>query len=77
MRDRLQPPKSVRRRRDHRPMWIVKVICSDPDCAEEQEIIVAELNEADAAVCGCGCCTETLAVANFEPLALSGSSPPR
>lgn len=55
-------------------MWIVKVVCSDPDCAEEQEIVVAELDEADAAVCGCGCCVITLAVASFEPLALAGRS---
>lgn len=46
-------------------MWIVKVVCSDPDCAEEQEIIVANLDEADAAVCDCGCCVVTLSVANF------------
>ncbi|MGN6814736.1 MAG: hypothetical protein ACTHK3_01455 [Solirubrobacterales bacterium] len=46
-------------------MWIVKVVCSDPDCAEEQELIIAELDEADAAVCECGCCVITLAVANF------------
>jgi len=52
-------------------MWIVKVVCSDPDCAEEQEIVVAELDEADAAVCDCGCCVVTLAVAGFEPLALA------
>lgn len=70
----MQPPKSVRRRRDHRPMWIVKVVCSDPDCAEEQEIVVAELDEADAAVCDCGCCVITLSVAGFEPLALAASN---
>lgn len=70
----MQPPESVRHRRDHRPMWIVKVVCSDPDCAEEQEIVVAELDEADAAVCDCGCCVVTLSVAGFEPLALAGSN---
>jgi hypothetical protein len=55
-------------------MWIVKVVCSDPDCAEEQEIVVAELDEADAAVCDCGCCVITLSVAGFEPLALAASN---
>jgi hypothetical protein len=56
-------------------MWIVKVVCSDPDCAEEQEIVVAELDEADAAACDCGCCVVTLAVASYEPrLALTGST---
>jgi hypothetical protein len=55
-------------------MWIVKVVCSDPGCAEEQEIIVAELDNADAAACDCGCCVITLAVASFEPLALTGNT---
>lgn len=55
-------------------MWIINVVCSDPDCAEEQELVVAELDEAEAAVCGCGCCVETLTVANFEPLALAGNA---
>jgi hypothetical protein len=54
-------------------MWIVKVVCSDPECAEEQEVIVAELDEVDATVCDCGCCVVTLSVAVFEPLELAGS----
>lgn len=66
----MQPAESIRRPRHHRPMWIVKVVCSDPGCAEEQELVVAELDEADAAVCDCGCCVVTLSVAGFEPLAL-------
>lgn len=74
MGDRLQPPESVRPHQDHRPMWIVKVVCLDPDCAEEQEIIVAELEEADAAVCDCGCCVITLTVAGYKPLALTGGN---
>lgn len=69
----MQPAESVRPHRDHRLMWIVKVVCSDPDCAEEQEIVVAELDEADAAVCECGCCVVTLTVASFELLALAGN----
>lgn len=69
----MQPPESVRPHQDHRLMWIVKVVCSDPDCAEEQEIVVAELDEADEAVCDCGCCMITLAVASFEHLALAGN----
>lgn len=52
-------------------MWIVRVVCSDPDCAEEQEAIVAELDEVDSVVCECECCVVTLAVASFEPLPLA------
>jgi hypothetical protein len=52
-------------------MWIVRVVCSDPDCAEEREAIVAELDEAEAVVCECGCCVVALSVASFEPLALT------
>ena len=52
-------------------MWIVEVVCSDPECAEEREVIVAELDEVDESVCDCGGCVVVLAVANFEPLALA------
>jgi hypothetical protein len=53
-------------------MWIVEVTCSDPDCAEEREAVVADLDELDALVCDCGCTLVTLAVANFEPLVPAG-----
>ena len=54
-------------------MLIVELVCSDPACAEEREILVADLDEADEAVCDCGCCLVVLSVANYEPLALASS----
>lgn len=50
-------------------MWIVELACSDPACAEENEVVITDLDELDELVCDCGCTLVTLAVANFEPLA--------
>ena len=52
-------------------MWIVEVVCSDPRCAEEGEVVVAQLDEVDESVCECGCCFVVLAVASFELLAVT------
>lgn len=52
-------------------MWMVQLVCSDPECAEERELVVTELDEVDTAACDCGCCLVVLSVANFEPLALA------
>jgi hypothetical protein len=46
-------------------MWIVDVICSDPECAAEHEVIVDELDDVELAVCDCGCCYVVIAVAGF------------
>jgi len=46
-------------------MWIVDVICSDPECAAEHEVVVAELGDVELAVCDCGGCYVILAVAAF------------
>ena len=54
-------------------MWIVKVVCSDPACAEEREIVVAELDEIEALACECDCCFVSLSVASFEPLVGAGA----
>ena len=35
-------------------MLIARMLCSDPDCAEEQEVVIAELPELDHACCECG-----------------------
>jgi hypothetical protein len=35
-------------------MLIARMLCSDPGCADEREIVVAELAELDAACCECG-----------------------
>ncbi|HET9676904.1 MAG TPA: hypothetical protein VFP21_05315 [Solirubrobacterales bacterium] len=53
-------------------MWLVELACSDPNCAEEREVVVADLDELDELVCDCGCALVTLAVANFEPLVPAG-----
>jgi hypothetical protein len=49
-------------------MWIVEVVCSDPDCAETRELLVADLDELERAVCDCECSVVTLTVAGFEPV---------
>jgi hypothetical protein len=35
-------------------MFLVTVVCSDPECAEEREIAVEDLDAVDATVCECG-----------------------
>jgi hypothetical protein len=35
-------------------MLLVTVVCSDPECEEEREIAVEELDAIDADVCDCG-----------------------
>jgi hypothetical protein len=52
-------------------MWVIDVVCSDPECAEEREIVVAEIDEVDLAACECGGCFVTLTVARFEPVAIA------
>lgn len=49
----------------------MRVVCSDPECAEEQEVVVAELDELDAIVCECECCVVAVSVGGFEPLVLT------
>jgi hypothetical protein len=35
-------------------MLIARMLCSDPACEEEREIVVAELAELDRVCCECG-----------------------
>jgi hypothetical protein len=35
-------------------MWIVHLFCSDETCAEEIEVVVSDLAEADQVGCTCG-----------------------
>jgi len=49
-------------------MWIVEVVCSDPDCAETREVVVESLDEIDRIVCECECSVVILTVAGFEPI---------
>jgi len=47
-------------------MFIVNVICSDPDCAEEIEAVVETVEEIDDVVCECHCGTVLLSVADLN-----------
>jgi hypothetical protein len=47
-------------------MYIVNVICSDEDCAEEIEAVVATMEEVDDIVCECDCGTVLLSVADLD-----------
>jgi len=52
-------------------MWVIDVVCSDPDCADEREIVVAEIDEVDLVACDCGGCFVTLAVAHLDPVPIA------
>ncbi len=47
-------------------MWQVLVVCSD--CAEENEVLVEDLDDLDREVCPCGYSRIVLSVSSFEPL---------
>ena len=49
------------------------VICTEAGCAEEFEVVVADLEEVDRIVCECGYCVGTVSVAAFEPLHLAAA----
>ncbi len=46
-------------------VWIVEVACSDPACEEQVELLLADLEEVDRAVCGCGHCFVALSVSHL------------
>jgi hypothetical protein len=52
-------------------MWIVHVVCSDNECAEEWEVVVSDLAELEMVACECGCSAVALTVAGFEPVLLA------
>jgi hypothetical protein len=35
-------------------MWLVEIVCSEPRCHEEREVLVDELAELDGLGCECG-----------------------
>jgi hypothetical protein len=35
-------------------MWVVHLICSDDECDDELDLVVAELQEAERVGCTCG-----------------------
>lgn len=47
-------------------MWQVTVVCSS--CAEERDVVVENLDDAEREVCECGYSFVTLSVAGFEPV---------
>jgi hypothetical protein len=47
-------------------MWQVAVICSD--CAEESEVVVADLDDVEREACACGYSIVVISVASFEPV---------
>ena len=42
-------------------MFVARLICSDSDCAEEQEIHAGSLAELERLLCDCGCTLELIA----------------
>jgi hypothetical protein len=48
-------------------MFLVRVMCSDPACFEEREIVVDELDDLDGNVCDCGHGFVLVAVATAQP----------
>lgn len=60
------------------PMWSVDIICSDPECEWQAEVLLDTLDEAELVVCECGHCAVVRAVASYEAVYLSiDGSPPR
>jgi ribonuclease PH len=51
-------------------MLQVTVVCSS--CAEESEVVVADLDAVEREVCECGYSFVVLSVAEFEPVEIRG-----
>ncbi len=49
-------------------MWQVLVVCSDSDCAEENEVVVEDLDDVEREACPCGYSYVVLRVSSFEPV---------
>jgi hypothetical protein len=60
-------------------MLIASLICSDPDCAQERDVVAASLDAVDreAPCCDCGCTLVVLAVSGWEPAARAPRARPR
>jgi hypothetical protein len=52
-------------------MWSVDIVCSDPECEWQAEVLVDGLEEAELLICECGHCAAVRAIASFEALYLS------
>lgn len=42
-------------------MFVARLLCSDTDCAEEQEVLVDTLDELERLLCDCGCALALIA----------------
>ena len=49
-------------------MWQVLVVCSDSNCAEENEVVVENLDDVEREACPCGYSYVVLRVSSFEPV---------
>lgn len=49
-------------------MWQVLVVCSDSNCAEENEVRVEDLDDVEREACPCGYSYVVLTVSSFEPV---------
>src|SRR3954453_20710118 len=60
-------------------MLIASLICSDPDCAEQRDVVAASLDAVDreAPCCDCGCTLLVLAVSGWGPAARGPRGRPR
>lgn len=54
-------------------MLLVTVVCSDPECAEEREIALTDLDAIDATACDCGYGFVVVTVSELDEPARSGS----
>ena len=52
-------------------MWQLTVVCSS--CAEESEVVVDNLDDAEREACECGYSFVVLSVAEFEPVEIAGA----
>jgi hypothetical protein len=57
-------------------VWSIDIVCSDPECEWQAEILVDRFEEVEMLVCECGHCTVVRAVADFEALYLSVDGEP-
>jgi hypothetical protein len=54
-------------------MLLVTVVCSDPDCIEEREIAVDDVDAVDAHLCECGHGFVVLTVSDLNETTRPGS----
>jgi hypothetical protein len=65
--------RCIRRARNDRAMLLVTVMCSDPHCVEEREIVVDDLQAVETHVCDCGYGFAVVSVSELAETPRSGS----